>query len=92
MTVQELNTLRTVCELERKKLLQYLQCQYKILNLLDSFYQEVAVTSYTLKNCLALRLSTFFLSNKAGLCFDCILIHFKDTLMYVDPITRQTYD
>ena len=25
-------------------------------------------------------------------CFDRIPIHFKDTLMYVDPITRQTYD
>ena len=25
-------------------------------------------------------------------CFDRILIHFKDTLMYVDPITRQTFD
>ena len=25
-------------------------------------------------------------------CFDRVPIHFKDTLMYVDPITRQTYD
>ena len=25
-------------------------------------------------------------------CFDRIPIHYKDTLMYVDPITRQTYD
>ena len=25
-------------------------------------------------------------------CFDHIPIHFKDTLVYVDPITRQTYD
>ena len=25
-------------------------------------------------------------------CFDRIPIHFKDTLMYVDPITRQFYD
>ena len=35
-----------------------------------------------------------FLSHlyKADRCFDCIPIHFKDTLMYVDPITRQTYD
>ena len=29
---------------------------------------------------------------KADLCFDRIPIHFKDTLIYVDPITRQTYD
>ena len=29
---------------------------------------------------------------KADQFFDRIRIHFKDTLMYVDPITRQTYD
>ena len=29
---------------------------------------------------------------KADRCFDRIPIHFKDTLMYVDPYTRQTYD
>ena len=29
---------------------------------------------------------------KADRCFDRIPIHFKDTLMYVDPITRQIYD
>ena len=29
---------------------------------------------------------------KADRCFDRIPIHFKDTLMYIDPITRQTYD
>ena len=28
----------------------------------------------------------------ADRCFDRIPTHFKDTLMYVDPITRQTYD
>ena len=29
---------------------------------------------------------------KADRCFDRILIHFKDTLTYVDPITRKTHD
>ena len=29
---------------------------------------------------------------KTDRCFDRIPIHFKDTLMYIDPITRQTYD
>ena len=29
---------------------------------------------------------------KADRCFDRIPIHFKGTLMYVDAITRQTYD
>ena len=38
MTVQELNTLHTICELERYQLLTILtQCQYKTLNLLASF-------------------------------------------------------
>ena len=29
---------------------------------------------------------------KADCCLDRIPIHFKDTLLYVDPITRQIYD
>ena len=29
---------------------------------------------------------------KADCCFDRIPIHYKDTLKYVDHITRQTYD
>ena len=29
---------------------------------------------------------------KAYRCFDRIPIHFKVTIMYVDPITKQTYD
>ena len=35
---------------------------------------------------------TFSPLYKADRCFDRIPIHFKDTLMYVDPIKRQTYD
>ena len=42
---------------------------------------------------MALRLPTFLSPlYKDARCFDRIPIHFKDTLMYVDPITRQTYD
>ena len=37
MTVQELNTLHTVCELERNQLLTILAMSVKILNLLDFF-------------------------------------------------------
>ena len=29
---------------------------------------------------------------KADRCFDRIPIHFEDILMYLDPITRQTFD
>ena len=35
---------------------------------------------------------TFTPLYKADRCFDRIPIHFKDALMYVDPITRQTYE
>ena len=35
MTVQELNTLHAVCELEQNQHLTTLQCQYKTLNMLD---------------------------------------------------------
>ena len=37
MTVQELDTLHTLCELERINTLQYLLCLYKPLNSPDSF-------------------------------------------------------
>ena len=54
-----------------------MQCQYKTLNLLVSFQQEIVVT---------------FCTSKALLLGSMIPIHFQDTLMYVDLITRQTYD
>ena len=41
---------------------------------------------------LILYLLHFVYPYKADRCFDCIPIHCKDTLMYVDPITKQTYD
>ena len=64
--------------------LQYSQCQYKILNLLVFFLPVTEVIS----SC------PHFLSPlcKDDICFDRIPIPFKDTLLYVDPITRQTYD
>ena len=43
MTVQELNTFHTVCELERKQLLTYLQLQYKFYNVPVFFQQEIEV-------------------------------------------------
>ena len=71
-TVQELNSLHTICELERNQLLTR---------------RREGSTAW-LCDC------PHFLSPlyKADRCFDRIPIHFKDTLMYVDPITRQTYD
>ena len=95
MTVQELNTLHTICELERNRL----------LTLLGMSVQNPQLAGFLLtgnrSNFLYVEGSTAWLydcphflspSYKADRCFDRIPIHFKDTLMYVDPITRQTYD
>ena len=72
MTVQKLNTLHTICELERNQLLTILAMPIQ--------NPQVAGPHFVSPLC------------KADRCFDRIPIHFKDTLMYVDAITRQTYD
>ena len=95
MTVQQLNTLHTVCEQERNQL----------LTIQAMSVQNPQLAGFLLpgnqRHFLYLEGSTawfydcpHFLSPlyKADRCFDCIPIHFKDTLMYVDPITRKTYD
>ena len=95
MTVQELNTLHTICELERNQLLTIFAMSVQNPQLADflftgnrSNFLYVEVSTAWLYDC------PHFLSPlyKADRCFDRISIHFKDTLMYVDPITRQTYD
>ena len=50
MKVQELNTLHTVCELERTQLLTILAMSVKNPQLADFFKLEIAVTSYMLKD------------------------------------------
>ena len=83
MTVQELNTLHAICELERNQL----------LTILAMSVQNPQLAGFLLtgnrSNFLFVEGST---ACKADRCFDRIPIHFKDTLMYVDPITRQTFD
>ena len=95
MTVQELNTLHTICELERSQLLTILTMSVQnpqlagfLLTGNRSNFLYVEGSTAWLYDC------PHFLSPlyKADRCFDRIPIHFKDTLMYVDPITRQTYD
>ena len=95
MTVQELNTLHTICELERNQLLTILAMSVQnpqlagfLLTGNRSNFLYVEGSTAWLYGC------PHFLSPlyKADRCFDRIPIHFKDTLMYVDPITRQTYD
>ena len=95
MTVQELNTLHTICELEKNQLLTKLAMSVQnpqlagfLLTGTRSNFLYVEGSTAWLYDC------PHFLSPlyKAVRCFDRIHIHFKDTLMYVDPITRQIYD
>ena len=94
MTVQELNTLLTICELEQNQLLTKLAMSvqnpqlsgFLLTGNRSNFFYVEGSTAW-LYDC------PHFLSPlyKADCCFDCIPIHFKDTLMYVDPVTIQTY-
>ena len=95
MTVQELNTLQTKWELERNQLLTTLAMSVQNPQLAGFLLTGIR------RNFLYVEGSTAWLydcphflspSYKADRCFHRIHIHFKDTLMYVDPITRQTYD
>ena len=95
MTVQGINTLLTVCELERNQLLTILA-----MSVQNPQLAEFLLTGNR-SNFLYLEGSTAWLYDcphflsplyKDDRCFDRILIHFKDTHMYVDPISRQTYD
>ena len=95
MTVQELNTLHTICELERNQLLTILAMSVQNPQLAcflltgnrSNFLYVEGSTAW-----LYARLQFLSRLYKADRCFDRIPIHFKDPLMYVDPITRQTYD
>ena len=75
MSVQELNTLHTVCELERTQLLTIFAMSVKNPELAGFL-----LTGYR---------SNFY---KADKCFDRIPIHYRETIMYVDPLTRQTFN
>ena len=95
MTVQELNTLHTICEIERNQLLTILAMSVQNPQLAGfastgnrSIFLYVQGSIAWLFDC------PHFLSllYKADRCFDRIHIHFKDTLMYAGPITRQTFD
>ena len=94
MTVKELNTLDTVCELERNQLLTILarsvqspQLAGFLLTGNRSNFLYVDGSTAWLYDCPHF-LSPLYIADR---CFDCIPIHYTDALMYVDPITRQTY-
>ena len=95
MTVQELDTLHTVCELERNQLLTILA-----MSVQNPHFAGFLLTRNR-SNFLYIEGSTAWLYDyppflsllyKADRSFDRIPIHFNDTLMFVDPITRQIDD
>ena len=95
MTLQELNTLHTICEIERSQLLTILAMSVQnpqfagfLLTGNRSNFLYVEGSKAWLYDC------PHFLSPlyKTDRCFDRIPIPYKDTLKYVDPITRQIYD
>ena len=95
MTVQELNTLHTVCELERTQFLTILAMSVKnpqlagfLLTGNRSNFLYVEGSTAWLYDC------PHFVSPlyRADKCFDRIPIHYRETIMYVDPITRQTFN
>ena len=95
MTVQELNTLHTVFELERNQLLTILAMSVQNSQLAGflltdnrSNFLYVEGSTAWLYDCPHF-LSPLYITDR---CFDRIPIHFKDTLMYVDLITSQTFD
>ena len=95
MTVQELNTLHTVCELERTQLLTILAMSVKNPQLVGflltgnrSNFLKVEGSTAWLYDC------PHFISPlyKTDNCFDRIPIHYREIIMYLDPITRQTFN
>ena len=95
LSVQELNTLQTVCELERTQLLTILVMSVEnpqlagfLLSGNRSNFLYVEGSTAWLYDC------PHFMSPlyKADKCFDRIPIHYRETIMYVDPITRQTFN
>ena len=95
MTVQELKTLHSVCELERTQLLTILAISVKNTQLAGflltgnrSNFLYVEGSTAWLYDCPQF-ISPLY---KADKCFDGIPIHYGETIMYVDPITRQTFN
>ena len=95
MTVQEINTPHTVYELERTQLLTVLAMSVKnpqlagfLLTGNRSNFLYVERSTAWLYDCPQF-ISPLYIADK---CFDRIPIHYRETILYVDPITRQTFN
>ena len=94
-TVQETDILHTVCEFEKAQLLTILAMSVKnpqlagfLLTGNRSNFLHVEGSTAWMYDC------PHFISPlyKADSSFDRIPIHYRETIMYVDPITRQTFN
>ena len=94
MTLQELNILHTVCELERTQLLTILAMSVKnpqlagfLLTGNRSNFLYVEGSTAWLYDC------PHFMSPlyKADKCFDRIPIHYSETIMFVDPMKETNF-
>ena len=93
MSVAELNTLHTICEVERTQLLTILAMSVKnpqpaSFLLTQSTFLNVEGSTAWLYDCPH-HLPPLY---KAEQCYDKIPVNYIDTVMYVDPITRQTFE
>ena len=95
MSVAELNALHTICEVERTELLTILAMSVKNPQLAgflltqnhSNFLYAEGFTAW-LYDCHH-HLSPLYFAEQ---CYDKIPVNYLDTVMYVDPITRQTFE
>ena len=95
MSVQELKTLHTVFELERTQLLTILAMSVKNPQLAGFLLTGNRINFLYVEGSTAwLYDCPHFVSPlyKADKCFDRIPIYYRETIMYVDPTTRQTFN
>ena len=95
MSVAELNTLHTICEVERIQLLTILAMSVKnpqlagfLLTQNRSNFLYVEGSTAWLYDCPH-HLSPLYIADQ---CHDKIPVKYLDTVIYVDPITRQTFE
>ena len=95
MSVAELDTLHTICGVERTQLLTILAMSVKnpqlagfLLTQNRSNVLYVEGSTAWLYDCPH-HLSALYIAEQ---CYDKIPVNYLDTVMYVDPITRQTFE
>ena len=95
MSVAELNTLHTICEVERTQLLTILAMSVKnpqlagfLLTQDRSNFLYVEGSTAWLYDCPR-HLSPLYIADQ---CYDKNPVNYLETVMYVDPITRQTFE